>query len=566
LAQGSRAGSSVHCAERLKQHSAREATGLELTIDVIFKSHRAVEIMTSAAVQGTTPETGGVNFASHARDPSMSEAMRQVETKSFHTYHRSHSAPVTSNIENEHGPLSFNTAAGVGVAGAGSFYRIPDSVESSRFQDDPHGGYDTSHAERSPPDDETIDSALLAALRDPRERLGLLKLENALIDFMITSDGYIEVGGPYNSVVISPTSGMLSGSSVSSDRPQSTFQRCILHRLADRFSIVRESGNLMEGYIRLVKIKESRTPKKLLLHLDSKEYNSPVDEATRSMDQMNISGQGGSSSSGVYTPNGNTVNNKAKPRKVKIMKRNSSTSGSGSNKNSDSKNTPRKAKNLSDREKAYAEARARIFAEQQGEGEAGIAGSGLPTPAAATPSPTITPSASRNSFNSLEEDGIPEESDDKARSRAANSAVTKATYRNRRQEENDPDFQRGGAVVVSPSYGPDVYGRYPAGVAGTSYPQHTPQNAGFYPPYAEDNTAYYPVQGQQQPTPQQGYYNNPGRGRGRGYGGAAPRGYNSNFNNGNNYYPQAHHHYNTGRGSQVQSANVNSLDEFPSLR
>jgi SUZ domain len=554
----------------LKQHSAREATGLELTIDVIFHLHRGVEIMTSAAVQGTPhiPETGGINLASHVRDPSMSEAVRQVETKTFHSYHRSHSAPVTSNGENDHGPLTSSIPSGLGVTVApGSFYRIPDSVENSRFQDDPYGGYDTSNAERSPPDDDTIDSALLAALRDSRERLGLLKLENALIDFMNTSDGYIEVGGPYNSVVISPTSGMLSGSSVTSDRPQSTFQRCILHRLADRFSIVRESGNLVEGYIRLVKIKESRTPKKLLLHLDSKEYNCPVDEATRSMDQMNISGQGGGSSNGVYNPNGNAVNNKAKPRKVKIMKRNSSTSGSGSSKNSDSKNTPRKAKNLSDREKAYAEARARIFAEQQGEGEAGIAAAGPPTPAAATPSPTITPFASRNSFNSLEEDGIPEESDDKARSRVANSAVTKATYRNRRQEENDPDFQRGGAVGVPPSYGPDVYGGYPAGVAGASYPQHTPQPASFYPPYAEDNTAYYPVQGQQQPTPLQGYYNNPGRGRGRGYGGAAPRGYNSNYN-GNNYYPQAHqnHHYNTGRGSQVQSANVNSLDEFPSLR
>ena len=125
-----------------------------------------------------------------------------------------------------------------------------------------------------------IDSALLSALRDPRERLGLLKLEKAGIDFMNTSDGYIEVGGPYNSVVISPTKGIVTGVGANPDRPHSTsFQRCILHRLADRFSIVRESGTLVDGYIRLVKLTDSRIPKKLLLHLEPSEYNFPVDDA-----------------------------------------------------------------------------------------------------------------------------------------------------------------------------------------------------------------------------------------------------------------------------------------------
>ena len=54
---------------------------------------------------------------------------------------------------------------------------------------------------------DSIDSALLAALRDPRERLGLLKLEQCLVDFCTKQplDAFIDVGGPYNSIVISPS-------------------------------------------------------------------------------------------------------------------------------------------------------------------------------------------------------------------------------------------------------------------------------------------------------------------------------------------------------------------------
>merc|ERR1712154_401763 len=48
-------------------------------------------------------------------------------------------------------------------------------------------------------------------------------------------------------------------------RPATSFQRCLLHRLADRFGILREAGSLMDGSIRLVKQKESQIPKKLLL-------------------------------------------------------------------------------------------------------------------------------------------------------------------------------------------------------------------------------------------------------------------------------------------------------------
>ena len=43
-----------------------------------------------------------------------------------------------------------------------------------------------------------------------------------------------------------------------------TFQRCILHRLADRFGIVRQPGSLLPGAIRLIKLPQSQVPTLLL--------------------------------------------------------------------------------------------------------------------------------------------------------------------------------------------------------------------------------------------------------------------------------------------------------------
>ena len=522
--------------------------------------------MTTAAVQGATLQESADNLSVRLNDSNSTKPSgRDNDVARVHVLNRSNSAPVTSgDAYNDVTATTSNTLDDVGIlngpsatVGQHGTFRIPDSAVNPRLSYPSDGIFEVSTMQ--PPCDDVIDSALLAALRDPRERIGLLRLEKAMIDFMNTSDGYIEVGGPYNSVVISPTGGVVAGANVTTDRPQTTFQRCILHRLADRFAIVRESGTLVDGYIRLVKLKESKTPRKLLLHLDSSEYNPPVDETARSMEHLTLSGQ--SASNGSYNTNGASSNNKPRQRKMKIMKRNSSTSSSGSTKNSgggDNRSTPRKGKNLSDREKAYAEARARIFSDQQADG----GGVNNGTPVAAAPSHTITPPApSRNSYNSLE-DCASEENDElqKARSRQSNSAVSKATWRNRRQEENDPDFQRGGAVVVQQPYGADVYAGYSGG--GTAYPQHSSQPTSFYPAYPDDSAAYYAVGHAQQSSQQQPYYGNQGRGRGRGFG-AGPR-----YSYGtNNYYPQVHQHqYNQGRGSQAQPANVNSLDEFPSLR
>jgi hypothetical protein len=48
-----------------------------------------------------------------------------------------------------------------------------------------------------------IDSALLSAMRDSRERLALLKCERVMVDFCNAPDVQeIDVGGSYNSIII----------------------------------------------------------------------------------------------------------------------------------------------------------------------------------------------------------------------------------------------------------------------------------------------------------------------------------------------------------------------------
>lgn len=66
-----------------------------------------------------------------------------------------------------------------------------------------------------PQEEDVVDSALLSALRDPRERLALLKLEQVLIDFQEKqpNDPYIDVGGPYNTLVVSPSLGSIGDAS-----------------------------------------------------------------------------------------------------------------------------------------------------------------------------------------------------------------------------------------------------------------------------------------------------------------------------------------------------------------
>lgn len=263
------------------------------------------------------------------------------------------------------------------------------------------------------------------------------------------------------------------------------------------------SGPVVPGLIRLVKVKNSRIPINLLIDLDVEKIDSSkeveqiegtVRSVTDNLAQTNI------------TQNGDVVvvgrrGNQQPRRKMQIMKRgnNRSMSGSGSHRDKESGGSGRnsiRGKNLSDKEKAYAEARARIFkddaeyvADEKKNASVVVtdaASSVEPVayiPAATrfattfstrSSSPAIsngrsgsdrgfdTVDVDRGSVLSLEapcyqvgelESETPHKyqgriSETQNGSNAAvasstNGAMSKVTWRNRRQEENDPDFRRG---------------------------------------------------------------------------------------------------------------------------
>lgn len=333
---------------------------------------------------------------------------------------------------------------------------------------------------------DSIDSALLAALRDPRERLGLLKLEQCLVDFCTKQpqDAFIDVGGPYNSIVISPSLGALtSPQQMHAQKSQTTFQRCILHRLADRFAITRESN--MDGSIRLWKNEDSKSPSRLLLDVSEEEYN-----LSARLEQVSLTNNISS----------NQPSNNKKKNKMKIMKRNNSNPINIQSRTS-AKN---KKKTLSDKEKAYAEARARIFQQEQQESKQQDTNdertSSLPTPSSAIQNSisnasmyVVTPPGDSITQSSPQEENASLSS---LHTESSNNKPSKATFRDRRQEENDPDFQRGGSMMVPQAYDcNDPYYGYNNGIAqlqqmqslgvgtGSSYPVPTQTSHAAYAQY-----------------------------------------------------------------------------------
>mmetsp|Transcript_13711 Transcript_13711/g.20652 ORF Transcript_13711/g.20652 Transcript_13711/m.20652 type:complete len:715 (+) Transcript_13711:64-2208(+) len=441
---------------------------------------------------------------------------------------------------------------------------------------------------------EEVDSALLTALCDAKERKALVRLESILVDFMkdpsLTS---IDVGGAFNSIVVGlrhqqtsenePTGGGVTDEEdattfVPSQSQglhdllnqyqrgvrQTSFQRLILHRLADRFNIVREQINNVNpnptpaanserntserglvdvgvnnnnnwspqqqqqqqnsyplGLIRLIKKEESCTPPHLLINLDlsllvnyknprarnfvpnnNNSNNNNAEEGMRTLsDNMNAASL--DNAAGVTSMPGPKKPNK----KMVIMKRNSSsnTSGSGEGGANGKREGRSRRKKLEDREKAYEEARARIFGkEEKKEAErisdekgesAAIQESLSPlnschssfsaeenneapptdlesadvsngshivpsqlisgtTPKIRSASPSPEPPGSAVPASQVETEGEQKQGQSK----------TKAVYRNRQQEENDPDFRRRSAYVPAAAMGVTPSGHMPPGV------------------------------------------------------------------------------------------------------
>lgn len=315
---------------------------------------------------------------------------------------------------------------------------VPEVTSSSDFSNVQN--IETVRNSKGP--DKEVDSALLAALRDNRERIALLRLEQAMIEFMHDkSCEFMDVGGPFNSIVVKgPDNGIgeekLSANFDSGLR-QTSFQRLCLHRLADRFNIARDQGftSPMNNYglIRLLKTKESRIPKLKLIGIDLVQYDSqtsPQDIDNGLTDRLfAVSLQN----------NHGKKSRKKKVEKVMIMKRSSSSSLTGGNKNEKTTKgtdkTKRRGKDLSDKEKAYAEARARIFATESSPTKDGCDH--------ALHSEENTDSETNlNSTSHSLNSSPPEKDDPLQQSNTASAATSKATWRNREQEASDPDFRR----------------------------------------------------------------------------------------------------------------------------
>mmetsp|Transcript_3273 Transcript_3273/g.6797 ORF Transcript_3273/g.6797 Transcript_3273/m.6797 type:complete len:603 (+) Transcript_3273:359-2167(+) len=321
-----------------------------------------------------------------------------------------------------------------------------------------------------------IDSALLSALCDPRERWNVLKLEQVLVDLMKQRHvGFVELnpnGGAIfssNGNHVGPqqqTGGTQQVPAASCGYPDqqpkhcTSFHRLCLHRLADRFGIVRESPSDGNSHgqgvnlIRLVKTKSSHTPAQLLIDLDvsghgAKDDGNGANKVTKSMSATNLEASGGGSKSQKQPNSG---------KKMMIMKRNGNDPFS---KKSDSKSDGKKkkqglkGKKMDEKERAYAEVRARIFGESTGGAVSEVPATsttrteryspGLPNiPPPFEPQPQVEPEVVAVKRGS-------------GKVRASNGGAdggggTKATWRNRMQEENDPDFRRG-RVAVPVQYG-----------------------------------------------------------------------------------------------------------------
>jgi len=264
-----------------------------------------------------------------------------------------------------------------------------------------------------------VDAALLSALRDPRERVALLRLEQKLVEFANDPTlTQVEVGpGNGDSGVNIPASTGPATATISEVEIDSailainrelqnmnlrtSFHRKCLHKLADRFKISRETTE--NNAIRLMKGIDSRVPNILLIDLPigigctSTGRNNHTNHTNEPTGTLN-----GTVADGPVSPNGipssahapqdrtgdtnsyiiptaaglsciqmssqlGGVKKSKKKEKIKIFKRSvAQKEGSGKLSTKDGgdltgSNSNRRKKNFGDKEKAYAEARARIF-------------------------------------------------------------------------------------------------------------------------------------------------------------------------------------------------------------
>lgn len=333
------------------------------------------------------------------------------------------------------------------------------------------------------PGKEDVDSALCAGMRDPRERTALFRLEHLYQDFCNSSSLWMEVGGAYNRcVVMGPPNGELETTvSVQQQQAasghQTSFHRLLVHRLADRFGIKRESRSC--NTIRLYKCPETRVPPVLLQDLDPAVYYPSTEMANGSNQNSSstppspLDAKEPSASAEKQLKKKIIVKKRSPGQNMVLQKKSLTTQQSRNTDSSDHKNRSSdyissrssSSEQLEAKERAYAEARARIFKDDDANPDETTTDPSTPDEDATLSMEKLTVQTNENeTLHSPYPDLSPDDS--------------KAVYRNRAEEAADPDFQRGrirASVVMGPipsvPYNPAYV--YP-NVAG----YHSPLNTG----------------------------------------------------------------------------------------
>ena len=213
-------------------------------------------------------------------------------------------------------------------------------------------------------DKEPIDSAIISAMENPRERMHVLTIENELLNFVKSTDRVMEIPPTNNS-----------------------FRRLLTYRVAQRFGLTHVSAaepSTAEGdrCIVIYRTVDTRIPSPLLIDLPTPHFHDNAESPFGSSQNL---------ADAVNEP----------PKKMLVMKRNPSRGDDAWKKGASS---TRQEPSAEDRERAYAEARARIFGGADPDAESSPAhAAGKATERAATSGKegsTLPASTSRDSFGS----------------------------------------------------------------------------------------------------------------------------------------------------------------------
>lgn len=203
-------------------------------------------------------------------------------------------------------------------------------------------------------DDSTIDSALLNALNNPRERMILFQIEDLILRFVRSNERSMEVPQGLNS-----------------------FRRLLAYRLAARFGLMHISSEQLnengERIITFYKTPGTKVPKVLLIDYSNTSNNGPTTPTAATPTEPVASSNERKESTPPIAAKSEASNpvNATPPlppmtesgKKVLVMKRQTNANaGNQSNKTQETK--PQLS--AEEREKAYLEARARIFGDEGG--------------------------------------------------------------------------------------------------------------------------------------------------------------------------------------------------------